>query len=84
MTSANISPNTKVINRVAITGMGMINGLGHNLKDVWANAIEGKSGVSLIEQIDTELLTTKFAGEVKNFSLAENILDAKEAAKYYR
>ena len=41
-----MSANTKVINRVAITGMGMINGLGHNLKDVWANAIEGKSGVS--------------------------------------
>ncbi len=72
------------INRVAITGMGMINGLGHNLKDVWANAIEGKSGVSLVEQIDTELLTTKFAGEVKNFELAADILDAKEAAKYDR
>ena len=72
------------LNRVAITGMGMINGLGHNLKDVWANALEGKSGVSLIEQIDTELLTTKFAGEVKNFELDSNILDAKEAAKYDR
>src|ERR1700741_1599278 len=72
------------INRVAITGMGMINGLGHNLKDVWTNAVEGKSGVSLVEQIDTELLTTKFAGEVKNFELATDILDAKEAAKYDR
>lgn len=72
------------LNRVAITGMGMINGLGHNLKDVWANALEGKSGVSLIEQMDTELLTTKFAGEVKNFELSAEILDAKEAAKYDR
>ncbi len=72
------------LNRVAITGMGMINGLGHNLLEVWTNALEGKSGVSLIEQIDTELLTTKFAGEVKNFTLAEDILDAKEAAKYDR
>ncbi len=74
----------KKLNRVAITGMGMINGLGHNLKDVWANALEGKSGVSLVEQINTELLTTKFAGEVKNFELAADILDAKEAAKYDR
>ena len=72
------------LNRVAITGMGMINGLGHNLKEVWANALEGKSGVSLIEQMDTELLTTKFAGEVKNFELSADILDAKEAAKYDR
>jgi 3-oxoacyl-[acyl-carrier-protein] synthase II len=74
----------KKLNRVAITGMGMINGLGHNLPEVWANAIEGKSGVSLIEQANTELLTTKFAGEVKNFTIAEEILDAKEAAKYDR
>ncbi len=72
------------LNRVAITGMGMINGLGHNLNEVWANALEGKSGVSLIEQANTELLTTKFAGEVKNFSLSTEILDEKEAAKYDR
>ncbi len=72
------------LNRVAITGMGMINGLGHNLKEVWSNALEGKSGVSLIEQCNTELLTTKFAGEVKNFQLNTNILDEKEAAKYDR
>jgi len=72
------------LNRVAITGMGMINGLGHNLSEVWSNAIEGKSGVSSIEQCNTELLTTKFAGEVKNFTLATDILDEKEAAKYDR
>ena len=72
------------LNRVAITGMGMINGLGHNLNEVWANALEGKSGVSLIEQTNTELLTTKFAGEVKNFTLSTEILDEKEAAKYDR
>jgi 3-oxoacyl-[acyl-carrier-protein] synthase II len=72
------------LNRVAITGMGMINGLGHNLKEVWSNALEGKSGVSMIEQMNTELLTTKFAGEVKNFTLATDILDEKEAGKYDR
>lgn len=74
----------KKLNRVAITGMGMINGLGHNLKEVWSNALEGKSGVSLIEQVNTELLTTKFAGEVKSFTLATDILDEKEAGKYDR
>lgn len=72
------------INRVAITGMGTITGLGHNLKEVWGNAIEGKSGVSLIEQMDASLLGTKIAGEVKNFTIAENILSAKEAPRYDR
>ncbi len=82
--SAAITPKQKTIQRVAITGMGMINGLGHNLTDVWANAIEGKSGVSLIEQIDTEALGVKIAGEVKNFTIAEEVMDAKEAGRYDR
>lgn len=72
------------INRVAITGMGMISGLGHSLKENWENAIEGKSGVSLIEQADTEQMLTKFGGEVKNFTIADHIMDPKEAGRYDR
>jgi 3-oxoacyl-[acyl-carrier-protein] synthase II len=69
---------------VAITGMGMINGLGHSLNEVWSNAIEGKSGISSIENVNTELLATKIAGEVKNFSIAEHIMEAKDASRYDR
>src|SRR4051812_45480469 len=72
------------INRVAITGMGMITGLGHSLKDNWTNAIEGKSGVSLIEQAPTSQMLTKIAGEVKNFTIADHIMDPKEHARYDR
>lgn len=72
------------INRVAITGMGMITGLGHSLKDNWENATQGKSGVSLIEQADTEQMLTKIAGEVKNFTIADHIMDPKEAGRYDR
>lgn len=72
------------INRVAITGMGMVTGLGHSLKETWENSIAGKSGVSLIEQADTEQMLTKIAGEVKNFSIGEHIMEAKEAARYDR
>lgn len=75
---------TKKIQRVAITGMGMINGLGHGLNEVWSNAIEGKSGISLIENYNTEQLATKIAGEVKNFTIAPHILDEKEASRYDR
>ncbi len=76
--------NPKTIQRVAITGMGMINGLGHSLNEVWANALEGKSGVSLIDSFNTELLGTKFAGVVKNFTIADHILEAKEQSRYDR
>jgi 3-oxoacyl-[acyl-carrier-protein] synthase II len=72
------------INRVAITGMGMVSGLGHSLKENWQNSIEGKSGVSLIEQADTTEMLTKIAGEVKNFTIADHILAGKEAPRYDR
>ncbi|MFA6236494.1 MAG: beta-ketoacyl-ACP synthase II [Bacteriovorax sp.] len=72
------------INRVAITGMGMITGLGHTLEENWKNATAGKSGVSLIEQADTEQMLTKIAGEVKNFTIADHIMDPKEHARYDR
>lgn len=72
------------INRVAITGMGMISGLGHSLKDNWENATQGKSGVSLIEQADTEQMLTKIGGEVKNFTIADHIMDPKEHSRYDR
>lgn len=70
--------------RVAITGMGITCGLGHNLKEVWANAIEGKPGISHIEQIDTENLAVKIAGEIKNFKLSDEILPEKEHSRYDR
>jgi len=74
----------KKIHRVAITGMGMMNGLGHSLEEVWNNALEGKSGVTLIENVNTEQMGVKIAGEVKNFTLAPHILDEKEASRYDR
>ncbi len=74
----------KELKRVAITGLGISCGLGQNLKEVWANAIEGKPGVSLIEQLNTENLAVKIAGEVKNFQLSNDILPEKEHARYDR
>ena len=79
-----MTQNTIKLNRVVITGMGMITGLGHSLQENWENSIAGKSGVSLIEQADTEQMLTKIAGEVKNFTLADHILEPKEAPRYDR
>lgn len=72
------------IKRVAITGMGINCAVGLNLKEVWNNIIEGKSGVSLIEQIPTEHLPVKIGGEIKGFELSEDLLPAKEHSRYDR
>ncbi|MFI5390466.1 MAG: beta-ketoacyl-ACP synthase II [Bacteriovoracales bacterium] len=71
-------------NRVAITGMGAVCGLGHDLKHIWNGLIEGRSGISFLESpnVSPEKTPVKIAGQVKNFSLAEEILSAKDASKY--
>ncbi|MGE3608777.1 MAG: beta-ketoacyl-ACP synthase II [Bacteriovoracaceae bacterium] len=70
------------LNRVAVTGMGAICGLGTTLDEVWANAILGKSGVSSIERQNTENWPVTFAGEVKNFKLNPELMELKDQERF--
>jgi 3-oxoacyl-[acyl-carrier-protein] synthase II len=66
--------------RVAVTGIGAMCGLGHNLNDVWAGLVSGKSGISFIDNTD-ENWPIKIAGQVKGFKLSEELLDAKTQSR---
>jgi 3-oxoacyl-[acyl-carrier-protein] synthase II len=70
------------LNRVAVTGMGAICGLGHNLDEVWKNALAGKSGVSTIERQNTENWPVTFAGEIKNFKLDPSLMELKDQDRF--
>ncbi|MFL5783972.1 MAG: beta-ketoacyl-ACP synthase II [Bacteriovoracaceae bacterium] len=70
------------LNRVAVTGIGAICGLGNSLREVWENALAGKSGVSKIEKINTEGWAVNFAGEVKNFKLSDKLMDPKDQERF--
>src|SRR5690606_782140 len=72
------------LNRVAGTGMGAICGLGHNLNDIWANALAGKAGISTLEHQNTENWPVNFGGEVKNFKLADDLMDPKDQDRFDR
>lgn len=75
------------MNRVAITGMGIICGVGQDLKTVWENIKAGKSGVTTLEQNQNDGvqgMPATFGGEVKNFTIAEHLLDAREAPRFDR
>ncbi len=56
--------------RVVITGMGAVTPLGHSVGDLYRNQLEGKSGVAPITLFDASRFPTKFAAEVKNFTLS--------------
>jgi 3-oxoacyl-[acyl-carrier-protein] synthase II len=70
------------LNRVAVTGMGAICGLGHTLDEVWKNALAGKSGVSTIERQNTENWPVTFAGEIKNFKLDPSLMELKDQDRF--
>ncbi|MCZ8517888.1 MULTISPECIES: beta-ketoacyl-ACP synthase II [Paenibacillus] len=66
--------------RVVITGMGVISPLGNEVSVFWNNLLQGVSGISLIDAFDTSRFKTKFAGLVRDFD-AEARFGRKEARK---
>ncbi|MGF1582439.1 MAG: beta-ketoacyl-ACP synthase II [Gemmataceae bacterium] len=69
--------------RVVITGMGTVNSLSTELSTFWKSLIQGKSGISLIDQFDTTDYKVKFGGEVKDFGPG-TFMDAKAAKRLDR
>ncbi|MBF0312246.1 MAG: beta-ketoacyl-ACP synthase II [Oligoflexia bacterium] len=68
--------------RVVITGMSAICGNGHTLDEVWKNCIDGKSGISSLTKIDISNFPIQFAGEVKNFKIAPELIEEKDHKRY--
>jgi 3-oxoacyl-(acyl-carrier-protein) synthase len=53
--------------RVAITGMGAINALGHDAAATWSAMREGRPAIGPITNIATDLLLVKIAAEVRDY-----------------
>ena len=71
--------------RVVITGMGAVTPCGIGVKKFWEAMLNGKSGVSLIESIDTERHTVKIAGEIKDKDFnPEDYIEPKDAKRMDR
>lgn len=69
--------------RVVVTGMGIISPLGLTIDENWQALLQGKSGIDLITQFNTEKFDVKIAGEVKNFD-PSTIIEKKEQKKMDR
>ncbi|QDX91905.1 beta-ketoacyl-[acyl-carrier-protein] synthase II [Brevibacillus laterosporus] len=69
--------------RVVITGMGVVTPIGNDVESFWSNLVQGTSGISYIDTFDTSKHKTKFAGLVKDFD-AETIFGRKEARRIDR
>ena len=67
--------------RVVITGLGLVSPVGNEVETGWANIVAGRSGIGPITRFDASAFTTRFAGEVKGFDVAD-WMPAKEARHF--
>jgi len=64
--------------RVVVTGLGCVSPVGNTVAESWANLLAGQSGIDLVTSFDASALSVRFAGEVKNFNVAD-YMPEKEA-----
>jgi len=68
------------VRRVVVTGMGMINSLGHDKNASFDAILAGECGIDRITIFDPEKFSAQIAAEVKDFD-PKTIMEAKEVKK---
>ncbi|MBL8264138.1 MAG: beta-ketoacyl-ACP synthase II [Xanthomonadaceae bacterium] len=66
--------------RVVVTGLGIVSPLGNDLATSWDGVIHGRSGIGPVTHFDASTMTTRIAGQVKDFDSSPWI-SAKDAKK---
>ena len=71
------------MNRVVVTGLGVVSSVGCKLDEFWSALVEARSGIAPITIIPTERLTARIAAQVTDFDPAAH-LDPKQASQIDR
>lgn len=71
------------MNRVVVTGMGIISPIGNNCEEVKEGLLAGRNGIGTITKFDAAPFKAHLAAEVKNVDLSEKI-GKKEARRMDR
>ncbi len=66
--------------RVVVTGMGVVSCFGNDVDQFYQALLEGKSGITPIDQFPCQEFPTRFAGSIRNFDCGE-YLDKKQARR---
>ncbi|MCW5774004.1 MAG: beta-ketoacyl-[acyl-carrier-protein] synthase family protein [Rhodospirillaceae bacterium] len=69
--------------RVAVTGIGSISSLGHNVGEIWAALEAGKSGIAPLTRVPLDQVNIKIAAEVKDYDEAKHF-DERELLVFDR
>ncbi|MDH5750871.1 MAG: beta-ketoacyl-ACP synthase II [Deltaproteobacteria bacterium] len=55
--------------RVVVTGMGVVSCVGNNVQAFWDSLVNGRSGIARVSSFDPSPLSSQIAGEVKGFEI---------------
>ncbi len=66
--------------RVVVTGLGAIHGLGFDAESFFASLIAGKNGIDRVTLFDPSALSTQMGSEVKGWNVEEH-MDPKDARR---
>ncbi|WP_291256273.1 beta-ketoacyl-ACP synthase II [Fusobacterium sp.] len=72
------------MNRVVVTGLGLITALGTGIEKSWKRIVAGETGIAKIESYDVAEMPVQIAGEVKDFDPTEFGIEKKEIKKLAR
>lgn len=72
------------LKRVVVTGLGALTPIGNTVNEYWEALVAGKSGAAPVTHFDAEKFKTKFACEVKDFTVTDFIhrKDARKMDKF--
>ena len=74
------------MNRVVVTGIGMVSPLASNVNDTWNQLLKSKSGINKITSFNTDDLNVKIAGQIPSSEeqfgfIADNFVEPKDQRK---
>lgn len=70
--------------RVVVTGIGAVSPVGNSANETWESLKAGRSGIGLIESMDTSDYAVKIGGEVRNFDHQPYFSNPKDARRMDR
>jgi 3-oxoacyl-[acyl-carrier-protein] synthase II len=70
--------------RVVVTGIGAVSPLGNDASSTWESMKAGRSGIALIESMDTTGYPVKIGGEVRDFDHTRYFSNPKDARRMDR
>ncbi|WP_298762770.1 beta-ketoacyl-ACP synthase II [uncultured Polaribacter sp.] len=71
------------LKRVVVTGLGALTPIGNNIEEYWNGLVNGVSGAAPVTYYDAAKFKTRFACELKNFTVTD-FINRKDARKMDR